>query len=79
MVLKNSYVMYMLTIKPIRLILYFYKSALNLQEFILWRKMLHDRDYVNFVFKEIKKTFWKIKGKFKVYQFIAMVKPWCTV
>lgn len=36
--------------------------------------MLHDRDYVNFVFKEIKKTFWKIKGKFKVYQFIAMVK-----
>lgn len=57
MVLKNSYVMYMLTIKPIRLILYFYKSDLNLQEFILWRKMLHDRDYVNFVFKEIKKTF----------------------
>lgn len=38
MVLKNSYVMYMLTIKPIRLILYFYKSDLNLQEFILWRK-----------------------------------------
>lgn len=36
--------------------------------------MLHDRDYINFVFKEIKKTFWKIKGKFKVYQFIAMVK-----
>lgn len=36
--------------------------------------MLHDRDYINFVFKEIKKTFWKIKGKFKVYQFVAMVK-----
>lgn len=32
--------------------------------------MLHDRDYINFVFKEIKKTFWN----FKVYQFVAMVK-----